>query len=201
VGRGLIFAATEAHLEAGRRCGKVWFMTRQFLSFWRTGHTVLLVKLNIVMGGAAGLFALLYGAQYPAFQGLWVPAGLGLATAFYFLPMLSKRPVLKMNDDGFWLDALGFIPWGKVAEARRSVMSSPRFASLEFLELTFAGSVEEAIVSRAPAPPWRDWQVRTWSILDPRRIRVRFARMGDEPEAIRKAFEVFLHRPIARAGS
>jgi len=170
-------------------------MERAFTSRWRRGRTGLLVKLNLVVGGAAALFAALNSASHPGVHGLWLPAMLGLATAFYFAPMLSRRPVMELTENGVWLDALGLIPWTRVAAVEGRHFLRQGRSGLEQLDLSLDRPIELALVARAPAPPWRDWQIRSWRVLGPERIRVVFGRLEDDPLEIRRAFDEFLTRP------
>ncbi|WP_298813685.1 hypothetical protein [uncultured Roseibium sp.] len=115
---------------------------------------VLLGLMMAVVGVVAGLPLLSLAALLP------------LGIAFWHYPMVEKgQPQLGANEDGLFVDRIGFINWAAVSEIDIK-RTSVRNIILVRLEILLNCPLGEAINKDQALPPWKNLMLRNW-----RRVR------------------------------
>jgi hypothetical protein len=111
---------------------------------------VLLVILFVVIGAITGMYLLVFAALGPA------------AIAYWHFPMLEHhRPQLGANEDGLFVDRIGFIDWGAI---RMIDLSRTTVRSIELVKLNIllTRSLDDAVTKAQNTPFWKKFTMRNW---------------------------------------
>lgn len=126
--------------------------------------------------------------------GLLVPALGILAVAERIRPYLGERDQIRLDAKGMTLSGLGFLAWREVRDAR-AFEHTTGDGRRAWLMLELAGDVEERVAPDREG--WRALQVKPWRRCGGKGLIVRLEGLQHSPDAVRQAFEKFLHRRIA----
>lgn len=111
---------------------------------------MLLGLIMVVVGIAAGLPLLSLAALVP------------LGIAYWHYPMVEKgHPQLGANEDGLFVERIGFINWAAVHEIDIK-RTSVRNIILVCLEIQLNCPLKEAIKKDQALPPWKKLMLRNW---------------------------------------
>lgn len=85
-----------------------------------------------------------------------------LATAYWHFPMIDKgRPQLGANEDGLYVERIGFIDWGaiRMAEINRS---KARNIDQVKLNVLLTRPITDAVSKAQQTPLWKKFMMRNW---------------------------------------
>lgn len=116
----------------------------------------------LVFGGVGVALIGVLAAVVRGDPGLLVISAAGLMSTWYFYPLVERgRPVLGGNDEGLFIDGIGFIAWDAVAGLKR-LDRAVRSIRTVTLTIELNRPLAEAIVRPASAPIWRQFMTRIW---------------------------------------
>ncbi|MEJ8473414.1 hypothetical protein [Roseibium algae] len=105
----------------------------------------------VVLGLFGGVDMLAYLAIVP------------LGAAFWYFPMIDRsNPQLAANDEGLFIERIGFIDWDNIQTMALS-KTAVRSIELVTLEIDLASSLPEAIKKKHVFPSWKSFMTRNWS--------------------------------------
>ncbi|WP_395174323.1 hypothetical protein [Roseibium alexandrii] len=111
---------------------------------------MLLAGLFAVVSVVSGMYLLLFAALGPA------------VIAYWHFPMLEKkRPQLGANEDGLFVDRIGFIDWGAI---RMIDLTRTSVRSIELIKLNvlLTRPLEDAVTQGQYTPLWKRFTMRNW---------------------------------------
>jgi len=114
---------------------------------------------SIILGIALLVIGLVTG------QGLLAIAAIApLGVAFWHYPMIEKgKPQLGANEDGLFVERIGFIDWGSIRMIDLS-KTSVRNIELVKLNVLLNRSLDTAIAKKQQFPFWKKVMMRNWTI-------------------------------------
>lgn len=119
----------------------------------------------------------------------------GLGAVFYFRPLVeTRRPQLGANMQGLYVERIGVIGWGAIAELD---VFETNLRTMHFTKLIvrLASPLEQAVVEPEPVPWWRHWMSRNW-VLKGDRLEIKLDTLKAEPGAVVRRLKAF-HRLVA----
>lgn len=127
---------------------------------------------GLVYGGlvAAAIGAVAFATGSAAgFLGLSL---IGLMTTFYFYPLVETgRPQLGANDDGLFIEGIGFIDWAEIADLEL-FRTSVRTIVMANLIVTLTRPLEDAVVKPERLATWRRVTSRCYKRQSPVLIEI-----------------------------
>lgn len=108
------------------------------------------VLMFTVIGVVTGTYLLLFAALGPA------------AIAYWHFPMLERhRPQLGANEDGLFVDRIGFIDWSaiRMIDVNRTKVRSNTLVKLNIL---LTRPLENAVTQGQHTPFWKKFTARNW---------------------------------------
>ncbi|MTI18728.1 hypothetical protein E1162_15895 [Rhodobacteraceae bacterium RKSG542] len=120
-----------------------------------------------------------------------------LGLAYWYYPMIAGWPQLGANDDGLFVERIGFIHWACV-EKVSLYETSVRTLVLHRAQIILNRNLEEAIAKREAVAWWRYPMMRNWSLkkLENQRVMidVQLHTLSGDPHEICRALNAFLRR-------
>lgn len=111
---------------------------------------VFVVLMFAVIGFVTGTYLLLFAALGPA------------AIAYWHFPMLERhRPQLGANEEGLFVDRIGFLDWAAIRMIDLS-KTTVRGNSLIRLNILLNRPLENAVTSGQHTPLWKKFTMRNW---------------------------------------
>jgi hypothetical protein len=146
---------------------------------------------GLVYGGlfiaAIGAMAFLAGSG----AGFLVVTAAGLVATFHFYPLVEAgRPQLGANDDGLFIEGIGFIDWAEIAELEL-FRTSVRSIMMTNLIVTLARPLGDAVIKREKQEWWRVLTTRCYKPTAPQQLLIPLHPLQGEPDEIFKRLRAY----------
>lgn len=130
-----------------------------------------------------GLFAW-FG--YSALLVIGVAAG---CTAYYFYPLLEKKPRIGANQYGVFIDGFGVIAWRAIGQISRATYVS-RLEEYNELHFKLTQPLESALLTDwRHMPVWRLLMKLPWSMTYDNVVRIKLEPFAPQPDEIVRTFQ------------